>query len=113
MQEDNAERPNGPNSFDVQILSRDGIQAEVDLMTRVIQAIPRNTQRHIRSIFCDSKASSSYTIKVRETGKQANLEYFLARELATLFRRYAGGYNLLDVDGVQLTADWQSGNEND
>jgi hypothetical protein len=90
-----------------EIISRYDKADELEVMRAMAQGLPASVRRHVRSIFCDSKASACYTVTM------APWDPVLAEVIGWMLDLLAlacdGGHNGIwvkgDTDGQQVIID--------
>lgn len=88
----------------VKITSRYQKQHELELMARVVSALPTPQLTGLASLWCDSKATASYIAEMKPGFDREELTFPLVAELSRQFRRLDGGHNDINV-GETVTAD--------
>jgi hypothetical protein len=90
----------------VQIESRWSVQAELDKMRRMIDAMPELMARRLETIWCDSNAGSCYSVTVRPGLWVPDLRWAIADAALKV-----GGHNgiVIEADGgngCHIDPDW-------
>jgi hypothetical protein len=79
----------------VEITSRYQKAHEFELMSKMVGALPAALRRHVKSIFCDSKACASYTVVLRQWNQ--DVAEAVARYLEAAAIAHDGGYNDISI----------------
>ena len=79
----------------VRLESRWAVLRELDVMKRIVDAMPELMSRRLETIWCDSKASSTYTVTVKDKLWVPDLKWAISDAVVNA----AGGHNGVYVDG--------------
>ena len=89
-----------------QIVSRYGQKYEIVTMANALMTIPGRLACRIKCIFCDTKATHSYSVETR-SGVTRSEKLQMATLLSMAFKSLCKGYNDILIDGdVLKEADW-------
>jgi len=86
----------------VNLSSRYGKARELELMARVVKALPVEYVGLIRSIWCDSKACACYAVSLN--GCTSEQSVMLAEQLDHWFCEFSSGHNGISIDGPAGTS---------
>jgi hypothetical protein len=80
----------------IRVVSRHSESHELNVMTRIVDAIPAEWRQHVSQIFCDSKAGGVFSLDCSAPNRVCEL--ILDNGGETL-RRFNGGHNGLYING--------------
>jgi len=91
----------------VQLESRWAILYELEAMKRIVDTMPELMARRLEMIWCDSKASATYTIFVRDGLWIPALKWAISKAVV----KACGGHNGVNIEGdapagSDLDPDW-------
>jgi hypothetical protein len=94
--------------YGVDITSRYDVSKELELMQRVIEAVPEIVRDQIKSMDCDSNCQACYSVVLRRwnSGEAEAIAKYVDSALVI----FDGGYNVLFLrhgeDKLQFGAEW-------
>lgn len=83
-------------AYGVKVESRKQYLSEYRTIGAVLARIPHNIRRHIKEIFCDSKAGAYYYV-ILHPGADLAEAVDVGASTATLFMEIGGGYNGIEI----------------
>ena len=87
----------------VKICSRYRKADEYELMVEMIAALPAKLRGFVQSIFCDSKATYTFSVTMRSWNQTWAQE--IGQRLATVALAHNGGHNGIDVAAARDSGD--------
>lgn len=91
----------------IEITSRYTKADEFDLMARVVSMLRSDDRRKIASMWCDSKATHTYSVTMRRGHDFPEFTALIGRALSALFVQVAGGHNGIVVGAhTVIDPDW-------
>lgn len=90
----------------VHITSRYFNADEFDLMVRVVGGLPPDMRRMMKSLWCDSKATHTYTVELREGCDTIGFARQVGAGLDRLFKQHARGHNGIFIGFYAVDPDW-------
>ena len=80
---------------------------ELVLMTSVVLALPAATRSAVKSLWCDSKANSVFSVEMQPGYDEARVTRPLAAQISELLRKQIGGHNGVFVgQTAAVDPDW-------
>lgn len=85
----------GFNYKGVRLESRWAVLRELNVMKRIVDAMPELMSRRLETIWCDSKAGSTYTVTVKDKLWVPDLKWVISDAVVDA----DGGHNGIYIDG--------------
>lgn len=96
---------------DILVTSRYKKADEIELMVEMVDALPDEGRRMVRSIFCDSKAQHCYTIELTPAATIFDAERIAGMFETVCFGSKPGGHNGMYFEGsfgrLDVDPDWR------